>query len=278
MGSDVTSIMLSFKPWMALGVFFLSTAFAQLFGYDGVIGPEHWASLSPNWATCGNGAHQSPININTEEITVNPSGLEALSIRRIEEDEFEFENLGTTLEVVVEHNGGTLEGGFLSGGFELRQFHYHSPSEHTIDGVHFPLELHLVHKNPTTGAIAVLDVLFDVGEHDNDFLNTHINDISEIPLKGDHVEVEVEPYELFDEFHNPLIYYNYVGSLTTPPCTEGVNWYVLHERASLSQHQLDAIRNKLVGGNNRPLQSNANPVHEFVPEEQSSYFDFTEDK
>jgi carbonic anhydrase len=185
-----------------------------------------------------------------------------LEFHTIKKDVYEFRNLGFTLEVFVDESN-TLEGGGLPEQYDLLEFHYHAPAEHTINGVVFPLELQLVHTNDD-GDVAIVSVLFEEGEEEEHFLNSHLVEIDEIPDKGDVIEVEVEPYSLIKSLHRPISYYQYVGSLTIPPCSEDVRWFVLTERPSLSSAQLSVITSTLAEENNRPIQTNGNPVRAFL--------------
>jgi carbonic anhydrase len=156
------------------------------------------------------------------------------------------ENNGHTIELIpVEANNTiTLDGA----DYVVRQFHFHSPSEHTLDGKHFPLELHIVHKD-RQGNLAVVGLLFDLGEE-----NTALQEMfANIPDDA-HGGIELEsPIDLSVFFSGNETIYRYDGSLTTPPCSEGVKWNVSAQIMGVSKTQLDAFE-AVYSGNNRPVQ------------------------
>ena len=133
--------------------------------------------------------------------------------------------------------------------FELVQFHFHAPSEHTLAGRRFPLESHFVMSNGN-GDLAVLGVLYDEGEHDP-ALDPILAALPDAP--GD--ERHLEDLDLDVEALKPLPhrYFRYQGSLTTPPCSEGVQWIVVAEPEAMSKSQIEALASHL-HHNNRPLQ------------------------
>ena len=138
--------------------------------------------------------------------------------------------------------GGTL--------YELAQYHFHAPSEHTIDGAHAPLEVHFVHKS-AAGELAVLGLLVEEGAH------AAICDavLTEFPDKpGDKRHVENLDLDMNDLRPLPQHYYRYEGSLTTPPCSEGVHWVVVAEKRQISAEQMATVVSHL-HKNNRPVQS-----------------------
>ena len=157
---------------------------------------------------------------------------------------------GHTIQVTYDE-GSTVE---LAGkSYGLVQYHFHSPSEHTVDGEHFPMEIHFVHRSED-GELAVLGVLVEAGAHNPTF-DAIWNDLPREPGESRHLEqVDVDIDELFPESHER---YRYEGSLTTPPCSEGVHWSVIREALSLSQEQIEAFRS-IFDANNRPVQ----PIHD----------------
>jgi carbonic anhydrase len=133
--------------------------------------------------------------------------------------------------------------------YELVQFHFHAPSEHTIDGEHAPLEVHLVHKS-AEGRLAVIGVLIEEGDYDV-LWDPIIGSLPEGPGDDRHLEgLELDP----EEFQPlPERYYRYRGSLTTPPCSEGVEWIVMADKRQISPAQMASIVSHL-HDNNRPVQ------------------------
>ena len=207
-------------------------------GYSGPGAPEHWASLSPDFAACANGKQQSPIDI---------SGYVTGDLGAIS---FAFEEKQVTL-----HNDGRqVRAEFASGNvstlggreYQLKSAHFHSPSEHTIDGKGFAAELHLVHADSSEN-LAVVGVLFELG--DANPVAQSILDAA--PPLGESSDARIPlPATLPPDFS----YYRYDGSKTTPPCDEPVDWYVLTHRMTVSQAQVDGLLALTGGPNNRPVQ------------------------
>lgn len=212
--------------------------------YEGTTGPDHWADLSPDYRLAAAGKRQSPIDLTDGEAPT--SGSLAIDYQ------------STTLEIV--NNGHTVQVNYApgstitigSGTFGLAQFHFHSPSEHTIDGSHLPMEMHLVHAN-AAGELAVLGVFLKEGRH-----NPALARIWEhLPTRsGESRSVEDVTLIASDLLPADLSRHVYSGSLTTPPCSEGVSWMVLHTPIEASAAQIQAFR-ALYHGNNRPTQ----PLH-----------------
>lgn len=219
-------------------------------GYEGAEGPGHWAELSAEFAACASGREQSPIDLtNASEVT----GVQFERV--IGELIVDFEQRSKILDLI--DNGHTIQvtpdadvGVLIEGvRFGLAQFHFHSPSEHAIEGVRYPLEAHFVMSN-AEGELAVLGVLYEEGEHDPAF------DLIMGNLPGEVGDARhLENLELDVAALKPLpgVFYAYSGSLTTPPCSEGVRWFVIAEPEELSAAQIGAITSHL-HGNARPLQ------------------------
>ena len=133
--------------------------------------------------------------------------------------------------------------------YELKQFHFHTPSEHTLDGMHFPMEMHLVHASES-GELAVYGVFFLRGEH-NPMFDPIVQNLPAGP--GDEVHVEGVAVDLADMLPETADCYSYSGSLTTPPCSEGVSWFVAMDPIEMSAEQIEAFTCRL-RQNNRPPQ------------------------
>lgn len=210
-------------------------------GYEGKAGPENWGELSTDFATCHNGKFQSPVDINN----VLEAKLPPLDLI--------FKNTSETLV----NNGHTIqvtaksEDEFSLDGetFQLVQYHFHTPSENHINGKSFPLEAHFVHATKE-GAVAVVAVMFEVGK-ENSALNPILDAIPSELNKEVSLKKQIDFKELFPTAHG---YYRFSGSLTTPPCTEGIRWLVMSDPVTLSATQLDKFRNALKHSNNRPVQ------------------------
>lgn len=205
-------------------------------GYAGAEGFQHWGDLDKQYHACKDGHKQSPINI----AAYADSDLPALT-PSYKSAEAEVINNGHTIQVNTAGSGQlTVDGK----SFDLLQFHFHTPSEHYIDGAPYPMEVHFVHK-AADGTLGVVGVMFEVGAH-NAAIDKIWNGIGEkISLSGS------------DLLPDSLDYYKYEGSLTTPPCSEGVQWHVVKKPLSVSEKQLLAFQ-ALFSVNARPVQ----PLHD----------------
>ncbi len=218
-------------------------AHAAHWDYKGEAGPQAWGGIKPEFNLCSSGKRQSPIDIR-DGITVD---LEPV----------QFDYRASAFRVV--DNGHTIQVNVGSGNFiflngrrwELLQFHFHRPSEERIDGRQFDMVAHLVHKDGD-GKLAVVAVLLDRGSI-QPLVQTVWNNL---PLeKGE----EVAANAVIDLNHllpPDRRYFTYMGSLTTPPCSEGVLWMVMRQPVPVSQAQIDIFA-RLYPMNARPLQQAA---------------------
>jgi carbonic anhydrase len=215
------------------------------FAYSGDHGPTHW-SETPGWETCAGtaaDAHQSPIDI--VQVTIDKT-LTPLQVR------------AQPTPVALVNNGHTVEEEYAPGSavavggvsFELAQFHFHSPAEHTLHGRHDSLELHAVFAEPRSSRKVVIAQLYSIGSR-SPFLARLLAE--RLPAKaGEHVETS-RRINVADAFVSLARYYTYDGSLTTPPCSESVTWFVLEREAHLSEEQASAFH-AVLGDNARPVQ------------------------
>jgi carbonic anhydrase len=193
--------------------------------YTGDTGPQRWAELSPDYAACGIGVNQSPVDvIDTVDAQLVPLEFDYRS------HSIDIVNNGHTLQINAEP-GSTLK--IRSETFRFEQLHFHSPSEHRIDGELFPLEAHLVHRDER-GFLAVVAVLFREGAW-----NEELESIGKVAPEAGHSAPLDRDFETLALHRNHRSYYRYNGSLTTPPCTEGVRWYILKTAETISQEQAD---------------------------------------
>jgi carbonic anhydrase len=218
--------------------------------YEGDTGPSHWGGLSHDWTACSEGKRQSPIDIDATtrsdlpalKASFRPATLKIIHHAHVADAV----NNGHTIQV------NYTEGDNLSIGdeqFQLLQYHFHSPSEHTVGGEHFPMEMHLVHKSPE-GKLAVVGVFIEEGEHHAAFDPIWSN-LPASQGKENHLEnVMVDVNRLLPADQTS---YRYDGSLTTPPCSEDVKWIVMAMPIQLSADQIGAFRS-IIHGNNRPVQ------------------------
>lgn len=209
--------------------------------YEGAAGPAAWARLNPDFATCASGTRQSPIDI-TDGIKVE---LDAVQFD-YRPSNFRVIDNGHTVQVNVAA-GNTIE--VTGKRYELVQFHFHRPSEERIDGKPFDMVAHLVHKN-ADGKLAMVAVLLHRGSA-QPVVQTIWNNL---PLeKGDEVLAK-GAIDLNALLPTDRRYYTYMGSLTTPPCSEGVLWMVMKTPVEISAEQL-SIFARLYPMNARPVQS-----------------------
>jgi len=210
-------------------------------GYAGDGAPEHWADLSPDNKQCAVGTRQSPIDIR--------DGI------KVELDPVQFDYKPSGFRVV--DNGHTVQVNLAAGNsieamgrrYELVQFHFHRPSEERINGKLFEMVVHLVHKD-LDGRLAVVAVLLDRGAAQGVVQSVWNN----LPLeKGDEVPARTT-LNLNDLLPPERSYFTYMGSLTTPPCSEGVLWMVMKQPVPISAEQI-GIFARLYPMNARPIQS-----------------------
>ncbi|MBH5316743.1 carbonic anhydrase family protein [Paenibacillus sp. GSMTC-2017] len=217
--------------------------------YEGDTGPEHWGHISEEYAVCKVGEEQSPINIDTDE--TNESGNKGKVTVNYKSTAFTFGNNGHTIQANTSSTANQLT---LSGTvYNLAQFHFHTPSEHKIDGKASPLELHFVHKSKT-GSLAVLGVLIKEGK-----ANTAVTEMwSKLPNKKTDTDLTLKAaIDIKKLLPKDLDAYRYQGSLTTPPCSEGVNWTVFEQSIEMSKAQIKAFQ-AIFPNNHRPVQPDHN--------------------
>ncbi|MFT3734872.1 MAG: carbonic anhydrase family protein [Rhodocyclaceae bacterium] len=214
--------------------------------YEGPGGPENWGKLDPGFATCEKGERQSPIDIR-DGIRVDQ---EAIAFN-YKPSYFRIVDNGHTIQVRY-GVGSTIK--VMNRTYELQQFHFHLPAEERVNGRGFAMVAHLVHKD-IEGKLAVLAILIEPGEA-NPLVQTLWNNL---PLEK---KEEYEPdltIKVADLLPQRREYYSYIGSLTTPPCTEGVLWLVLKEPMTLSADQIEVFR-RFYAHNARPVQPTAGRV------------------
>jgi carbonic anhydrase len=210
-------------------------------GYEGHSGPEHWASLSKEFSTCGSGQRQSPIDIN--------GGMSA-GLTPIQFDyrpaQLDILNNGHTIQVNRgEGSSITVDGER----FDLLQFHFHTPSENTVGGKPYDMEMHLVHKS-AKGELAVVGVFLKAGAENAVLGKAWAHMPGHAGVKEQVAAVSINPAELLPADRS---YSRFNGSLTTPPCSEGVNWLVMKTPVEVSTAQVKQFA-KVVGHNARPVQ------------------------
>lgn len=212
--------------------------------YTGETGVDHWGDLSPEFATCKLGKNQSPVNISTNTIDVDLPPIE-------------YKYTMLTADTII-NTGHSIQVNMWSGGeitvdgkvFKLKQFHFHTPSENTIDGNHAPLEAHFVHLNEA-GEIAVVAMLFEPGVADRTLSNL----LKAMPMEaGQEAKLDARTLDYMQGEFKTKNYFRFNGSLTTPPCTEGVRWIVMKNPMTISKAQLETFQKALKRPNARPIQ------------------------
>jgi len=210
--------------------------------YEGAYGPSHWAELDEQFRACSEGLMQSPINIEMNQALPKSRQLD-LNYHPFYVDLIN--NGHTLIEKIVEPRALVFDG--VS--YTLLQFHFHTPSEHHINQNEYPMEIHFVHINGAK-EYAVLAIFFEEKEEKNPFLDHFMNYLPTHVNEKLSSSEKVDPYETIPSDHS---FYYYEGSLTTPPCTEGVQWIVIKQPVSATIDQIDAIH-KIIHDDNRPIQ------------------------
>ncbi|WP_159650483.1 carbonic anhydrase [Vibrio atypicus] len=227
------------KSILALGLctVFAASAQAANWGYEGEHGPEHWGEFA---SECANGKNQSPVNI------------ESATDADLKDLQFDYQgkvisllNNGHTLQTSLEGSNTLKVDGKA---FQLKQFHFHTPSENHVDGKEYPLEAHFVHADEQ-GNLAVVAVFFKLGESNSTLAKL----LQNIPSKDQNIAIKV-PFDANALIPRDKEYYRFSGSLTTPPCSEGVRWLVFKDVQSISPEQVKQFAN-VMGENNRPIQA-----------------------
>ena len=205
-------------------------------------GPKHWAEMEQDFAACGKGHEQSPIDIRTK----------AAAKEHLPAIQFDYQ----AVPLSIVNNGHSIQVNYAPGSFitvdghryELQQFHFHKPSEEMIDGKHAAMVAHLVHKDDQ-GKLAVVAVLLDPGE-----VNPMVATLwKNLPKKGAEATVQGVQVNAADLLPADRSYFTFAGSLTTPPCSEGVTWFVLKKPATLSKGEI-ARFGQAYPMNARPVQ------------------------
>jgi len=209
--------------------------------YSGEDGPAHWGDLAAEYATCGTGHMQSPIDLGDAEATGSiklAADYKAVPLVVL--------NNGHTVQFNTEDGGTLTEAGVT---YDLLQVHFHAPSEHVVNGKPAPLEAHFVHRSKD-GALSVIGVFIVEGKA-NPALATLIKYLPTQVTPATPVEgVTINPNDLLPA---SMAMYRYMGSLTTPPCSEGVSWHVLSTDITASKERIEAL-SAVLHMNARPVQ------------------------
>ncbi len=224
---------------------------AKHWGYMGDTGPSHWSEVSQEFYMCSEGKQQSPINV----VATKDTDLKPLDLQY---------NTGA---LAIINNGHTIQVNIADGSFlkldgtiyKLKQFHFHVPSENNINGNAYPLEAHFVHASDD-GKLAVIAVMFKEGE-ENPVLAKAWKKIPSLKV-GETAKCSLSMDDIKALMPQNKDYYKFMGSLTTPPCSENVKWHVYKHALSVSKDQINTFFTTFGFPNNRPVQPRNNRLVE----------------
>ncbi len=223
-------------------IFFANHSIAkesEAWSYVGRTGPDQWSKLDDAFALCREGVTQSPINLDTKKLADNKDPLIFhYESYKITSEDFSIKSVAKSKRLEI--SGKT---------YKLAQFHFHAPGEHSIDSKISPVELHFVHQDKD-GNLAVVGVMINEGKS-----NPILKSIIDTANKDSQAKYDIEDGDLMKLLPENKEYFHYMGSLTTPPCTEGVHWYVLKTPIEASKEELAAL-DKAMPDNARPIQDN----------------------
>lgn len=209
-------------------------------------GPSHWSAMDPRFTACGSGRVQSPIDLESRDARTGKPGEFHIDY---EKGVVALVNNGHTVQANVSDAKDIVV--FDGDTYRLAQFHFHAPSEHVTDGTRFPLEIHFVNEDGHK-RVAVIGVLVKLGEK-NQSLAPVLNSLPATETshaRNTTPPVTVDLASVLPRDHKAFVY---TGSLTTPPCTEGVHWIVLSQPIQMSKDQIDSFTH-IFPDNHRPLQ------------------------
>lgn len=235
---------------------------APEFGYHGDNGPLVWHRLSEVNTACALGRHQSPIDIKTNNTIVRPTSNSSadrrtwsFSVERYPQGT-ELKNLGTTLEVVA--NGTLID---RNKTYSLLQFHFHTPSEHRINDEYYPLEVHFVFEAPDQ-SLAVVGVPMEISAESDPWISNCFKNVGNSTMgAGDASHTGPLDFTGLKAFVERSKIHQYSGSLTTPPCSEGVAWNVVGRPLNIDVATYRKVK-KVMGYNARYTQSDPGEVND----------------
>ncbi|KAK1426060.1 hypothetical protein QVD17_14728 [Tagetes erecta] len=216
----------------------------------GKMGPEKWGAMKKEWSICSNGKMQSPIDMSSRRVEMVVSSKKLY--RSYKACNATVRNRGHDIMLQWEGDAGSII--INNTIYALKQAHWHSPSEHTINGKRYDMELHMVHLS-VDNKIAVIAVLYNVGKSNHFLSKLAVNISSMIDQKGMHgYNGILNPKEIQMSSRR---YYRYIGSLTVPPCTENVVWTISRKIRTVSKAQIKLLREAVhdyAASNARPIQ------------------------
>ncbi|MED6158038.1 hypothetical protein PIB30_028966 [Stylosanthes scabra] len=228
------------------------------FNYDenSEIGPSHWGDIKPEWSLCKTGRMQSPIDLNITSVLVKLSGPLILNYNP---SNAILKNRGHDISLEFLENTSNLQ--INGSSYILKQLHWHTPSEHTINGQRLDLELHLVHQTPSNDKIAVIGILYKIGIKPDNLLSLLNEGLMSLSGSSNGANVSVGVIDPREVNINKNMYYRYMGSLTTPPCSENVTWTIPKQIGSVTRDQINLLRDAVHDDSNdnaRPIQPTNN--------------------
>lgn len=227
---------------LAWGGAALAEAGKPAWSYEGDNGPARWSVLASEFAVCGAGKEQSPIDLGVADAP----GKQPRVVVEYKPLPLTILHNGHTVEVVVA-NGSRI---VLDGKpYELLQFHFHTPSEHKVDGKAYPAEVHFVHRS-ADGGLAVIGAFIDGTAANRALADIVAYAPTTATAPRTYTWVTIDPSRIMPP---PTAFWSYGGSLTTPPCSEGVRWMVQKAPLPLSREHIAAL-SKAMGPNARPVQ------------------------
>lgn len=206
-----------------------NSVYATEWGYDKHNGPKEWSNLNEDYKLCGSaGTIQSPINIQSSAATATKNELKL----NYQLNSADIINNRHSLQMNFSEEGNiTFEGK----SYDIVQLHFHSPSENKIDNKEYPLEMHAVHQDKQ-GKLLVIGVLFKQGNANKGIQAI----IDNLPEKVDEA-IDIKDFNIYSLFPKSLSYYAFKGSLTTPPCSEDVQWIILKQPMTASKQQIEEL-------------------------------------
>ncbi|XP_022998888.1 alpha carbonic anhydrase 7-like [Cucurbita maxima] len=232
------------------------------FNYEegGEKGPANWGNLKQEWRKCKTGTMQSPIDLSHKRVQIIPY-FGDLKIY-YNPSNATLKNRGHDIMLKWGDGAGYIEVNGTQ--YVFKQCHWHSPSEHTVNGQTFALEAHLVHQSQN-GSIAVIGILYRIGQPDP-FLSLIKDDLEEISYTNETKEINTIDASLLKM--RSSLYYRYIGSLTTPPCTQNVIWTIVRQVWTVTPEQIELLRVAVHDDSNtnaRPLQPLNNRTIQLQP-------------
>lgn len=237
-------------------------------GYSGDKGPAEWGRLDPAFALCAKGKTQSPINIQKFKTTFNSLTMNYQSAPMMIIDDGNTElDIGNSH--VITNDGHGIQLNFPQGSsketitfkdkeYHLVQFHVHTPSETILRGRAFPMEIHFVHQGES-GEVVVIAVFVKTGASNPVLQKLIANFPQDHGIEHAIKDERINPMDLIPTKHD---YYNFMGSLTTPPCTEGLHWIVMANPITATNAQISSFKNAAGTNNARPEQPlNNRPIY-----------------